>query len=258
MNQIKTYKDLKDRKWEGEGIPKWIFKTGPYTVDTLPFIIKYIYNEMVDNNSGYELFFFSDEECVEFINEEFGQYYLNLYNRLKPGAYKADLFRYLLLYNYGGIYGDFSQVMVMKFDDITNNMDRVFCVDEPWSNHSLHNAFMACKAGDLVVDKAIKMSIRNIDTLSYGEDPLDITGPAVLGKAYNSIMYPRDDIKRKIKIGITDKNKIYTHPLSADIHIKDVEGNDVLVRKLTNHFEYMYNNDVHYGHHWWNKTVFLY
>jgi hypothetical protein len=255
---IKTYKDLKGRKWEGDGIPKWIFKTGPYTIETLPRLIKRIYLNMETDNVGYELFFFSDEDCVDFIREEYGEYYLHLYEKLKPGAYKADLWRYMILLKYGGIYGDFSQIMVMKFDDVIENCDRVFCIDEPWSVFSLHNAFMATKPDDEVLKKVLDSSFDMINKSEYGSDPLDITGPVILGKSYNYILNPEKDVRRPIKYGMNGKDKILIHPNDGDIHIKDINGNNVLCRKISNHFDYMYNHDVHYGHHWHKKTVYNY
>jgi hypothetical protein len=258
MNKIKKYVDLKGRKWEGDGIPKWVFKTGPFEVETLPPVMSSIYNSMIDDNSGYELFFFSDKDCEEFIKEEFGDYYLKLYNRLIPGAYKADLWRYLILFTYGGIYGDFTQVMVMKFDEITEGVDKVFCIDTPWAPFALHNAFMASKSNDIVVEAAIKMTIRNLENKDYGTDPLDVTGPVVLGKAYNSILHPDGNNLQPIKLGTNGKDKIITYPNDGDIFLKDVDGNNILVRKLNNHYEYMYNDKPHYGHYWKSNNIFYY
>ena len=44
---IKTFKDLKDRKWKFDGIPKWIFKTGPFTIEDLPELMKEIYLDIL-------------------------------------------------------------------------------------------------------------------------------------------------------------------------------------------------------------------
>lgn len=258
MNKIRKYKDLKGRKWEFGGIPKWIFKTGPFEVETLPPVMTAIYNEMIDNNPGYEMFFFSDDDCEEFIREEFGPYYLTLYKRLRPLAYKADLWRYLILLKYGGIYGDFSQVMIVKYDQIIKDVDRVFCTDQPWSVYALHNAFMASKADDIVVNRAVEMTIKNIEDKNYGCDPLDITGPMVLGKAYNSILHPGGDNLQAIKIGINGRDNIITYPIDDDIFLKDGYGEPLLVRKLDNHFDYMYNKEPHYGIHWRERRVFVY
>ena len=255
---IKKYKDLKGRKWIGEGIPKWVFKTGPFNLKDLPELMKQIYLGMLKDNPGYELFFLSDEDCATFIEEEYGEYYFNLYNKIKPGAYKSDLWRYMILSKYGGIYGDFSQVMVMKFDDIIKDIDRVFCIDEPWAPFALHNAFMACKSDDEVVKTAINVAFDKIDKSDYGSDPLDITGPVILGKSYNLVLNPDADIHRPIIFGTSGRDKIIKFPNDGDVFLKDIQGNNILVRKINNHFQYMYNKDVHYGHHWWNRTVYNY
>ena len=44
--------------------------------------------------------------CREFIKNNFDLDILNAYDILKPGAFKADLWRCCILYIYGGIYLD--------------------------------------------------------------------------------------------------------------------------------------------------------
>ena len=57
-------------------------------------------------NQEYHYFLFSDEKIRKFIELEYGHNILNLYDNLLVGAAKADVFRILFIYFYGGIYAD--------------------------------------------------------------------------------------------------------------------------------------------------------
>ena len=53
-----------------------------------------------------EYFLYDDDECSQYIKTNFSSDVLTSYNTLIPGAYRADLWRYCILYKYGGIYLD--------------------------------------------------------------------------------------------------------------------------------------------------------
>jgi mannosyltransferase OCH1-like enzyme len=59
-------------------------------------------------NPGWEHRLYDDEDCRQFILQAYGQDYLDTFNRIDSayGAAKADFFRYLLMYEYGGVYLD--------------------------------------------------------------------------------------------------------------------------------------------------------
>ena len=57
-------------------------------------------------NPELEYFLFDDNDCIEFIKTHFENDVVDAYYRLIPGAYKADLWRYCVMYIEGGIYID--------------------------------------------------------------------------------------------------------------------------------------------------------
>jgi hypothetical protein len=61
----------------------------------------------MSNNENYKFIFYSDDDRKKFIKEEFPEFYY-FYERINKGygAAKADIFRVLILYKYGGIYID--------------------------------------------------------------------------------------------------------------------------------------------------------
>ena len=53
-------------------------------------------------NPGIEHHIYNDIECRKFIKENFDLRVLKAYDKLIPGAFKADLWRYCILYKKGG------------------------------------------------------------------------------------------------------------------------------------------------------------
>jgi len=93
-------------------IPKKIYQT-----NKLPqpdFAVENIKNL----NLEYEYQFFNDDDCVQFIQNFFGNDVLNVYHNIRTLQHRADLFRYCLLYEYGGVYVDIDIQLLFPIDDI--------------------------------------------------------------------------------------------------------------------------------------------
>ena len=256
MTEIKKYKDLKGRKWTEGGIPKWIFRTGGLEYENLPPTITTIYTHILNQNPGYELFYFSDEDCVEFILEEYGQTYLDHYNTLIPTAYKADLFRYCLLNKYGGCYGDFTLLPLISYNEMIADVDRVLVRDDGSnSKGSLWNALMCVKVGDPILNKCIEICIDHITTGYFGNTPIDITGPTVLGEAFRQVGYNTPN-EFDIPLGDNRGSRIYMHDIN--IHVRDANGNSVIIKKITDiHNATLYSEtNVHYNEAWNHGKIY--
>jgi hypothetical protein len=84
-------------------IPKIIWQT--ISTNRVPSIIKKYSDSWIDLNPEYEYRFFDNEDIIDFLKKDFPEY-VGPYNKLKYGASKADLWRYLIIYKYGGVYAD--------------------------------------------------------------------------------------------------------------------------------------------------------
>ena len=256
---IQTYKDLKDKIWEQPGIPKWIFKTGPFKIEDLPQVMKEIYLDILAKNPGYELFYFSDEDCILSIYHHYGEEYFRLHQKLIPTAYQADFWRYCILNIYGGCYGDFSQIPLVPYDELTEGIDRVLVRDDPSSKSFLYNAVICCKANDVVVNKALDISVKNIRTNNYGICPLDVTGPTVLGQAFLQKEFNANPRAKEISLGKYKGSNILQLGKNSSRFVSDEHGNDIFMTKLQNHENFVYNDkhkNLHYYKAWEEKRVF--
>lgn len=259
-NDIKTFNDLKDRKWEGEGIPKWIFKTGPFRAEDLPEIMREIYLDILAKNPGYELFYFSNEDCMISIHHHYGEEYFRLHQKLVPTAYQADFWRYLILKQYGGCYGDFTQVPLVSYDELTEGVERVFVRDDPSSKSFLYNAVMCCKPDDSVVSRAVDICVDNIRNNKYGIGTLDVTGPTVLGQAFFQRKFNLNPHIKEISVGDYKGSRILQHRYSGGF-VCNKDGKNVFMTKLANHVSFVYgnkHNTLHYDQAWREGRVYKY
>jgi mannosyltransferase OCH1-like enzyme len=120
------------------------------------------------------------------------------YKKLIPGAYRADLWRLVYLYLYGGMYADIKMFFINSIDNIVPNLgerDMVLCFDR--NGRDIYNAFLYSKPDNKLFKILIKKICKNIETDYYGNDTLEITGPKM-------IKYVFDDLKLNLKLGIND------------------------------------------------------
>ena len=113
ISNFNTYTNIK--------IPLILYKTGPEEIYCKILKCKYEY--------------YNDEDCREFIETYFENKVLKAYDSLIPTAYKADLFRYCILYVKGGIYGDLTQTHLEYIDINKNNIDMLLVKDNIVDNH---------------------------------------------------------------------------------------------------------------------------
>lgn len=66
--------------------------------------------------SGWEYKFYSDDDAANFLSTHFPAEVRQAYDALRPGAFKADLFRYCVLLIHGGIYADVDIMLESSLD----------------------------------------------------------------------------------------------------------------------------------------------
>ena len=160
-------------------IPLKIFQTW-YTKD-LPPKMKERVEDLKSCNPRFEHHLYDDNDCREFIKNNYPSDVLNAYDRLVPGAYKADLWRCCILYKYGGIYMDIKLKCINGFKLIELTESEHFVKDRV-PPLSIYNALMVSPKGNHLLWKAICRIIINVNNRIYGKNPLDPTGPLMLGK----------------------------------------------------------------------------
>jgi len=122
--------------------------------------------------------FFNDEMCNEFMKQNFDEKINIAYSMLPMAVMKADLWRYCILYKYGGIYADTDTVCNIN-PTIFINKSFMTVAPEPAHNYFCQWSF-AAPAGSPILKSIIDLSVERIlNTEIKGEHIIHyLTGPA--------------------------------------------------------------------------------
>lgn len=109
------------------------------------------------------------------------------FKKVKAYAFKADLLRYYLLYQYGGWYSDINNYFT-GVQINTNDIDFYAFKDIPEhsTEYAFQNSIIYAKPKHPILKSVIEEAIDNIMSEFYGEHPLYITGPTMFGKHVSS------------------------------------------------------------------------
>jgi mannosyltransferase OCH1-like enzyme len=161
-------------------IPLNIFQT--WHTKLLPERMLHAIMEVKRNNPEFKHYLFDDKECYEFIKKYFGSVVSMAYSSLIPSAYKADLWRYCVLFIHGGIYLDVKYTNVDKIKLIQLTKKEHWCLDA--NDKDVYNAILVCKPQNEILLKVIKQIVENVKNKFYGDSFLEPTGPALLSKYF--------------------------------------------------------------------------
>jgi mannosyltransferase OCH1-like enzyme len=149
-------------------------------IPLLPEPMKEAMNTFKEKNPEYEHKLYSGKDCEKYIKKHFDEKILKTYLKLKPFAYRADLFRYLVLYNEGGWYSDSKQVCFESLDVLNNtNKEFIVSLDASINPNCLFNGFFGSVPKHPILKKCIDMIVFNVEHEHYGLDCLYPTGPGL-------------------------------------------------------------------------------
>ena len=180
-------------------IPLHIYQTWHTKTQLLPYMAQSI-QDIRDAGPEFEHHLLDDADGRAFLQQEMSDFpgLLEAYDALIPGAYKADLWRYCILYKRGGIYLDvkFRPCPGFRFIEWVDNeyfvMDREDLVGRP----ALYNAFMVAMPGNPCIKACIEKAVDNVRRRSYERCKLDITGPTMMAQCFPHHLYRALDYLR--------------------------------------------------------------
>lgn len=242
-------------------IPKIIIQTNEK--NAVPVDMYKSMKKLMDDNIDYEYIYFNNDDARKYLDENFNKKVLNAFDKVKPGAYKADLFRYCILYKMGGVYIDTPMVSKAPLDFLIDPLDE-FISPEDNGTGGIYNAFICCTSGHPIIKKAMDMSIYNIENEIYGNDPhgdLSITGPILLRNAFKNVTGKRvrpGNYGNGIKI--IKHNAYHINTICPGPTIGHITHNNVLLfvtRYPTYHIDReWYNTSKRYRDMWVERDVF--
>jgi len=217
-------------------IPLQVFQTW-HTKNLLPHIQNRV-NDLKSKNPEFTYHLYDDNDCRNFISQNFSNDVLRAYDMLIPGAYKADLWRLCVLYIHGGIYIDIKLTTINNFKLIELTKSEHLVKDRPYL--TIYNALMVCKAKTPILLTLINAIVNNVKNRYYGKCPLDPTGPGLIGKVlYKSKIPVNVDMYHFYKGGYIVYNNTF-----------------VISTQYDEYNIYRKNNNNYYGLLWIHKKIY--
>lgn len=160
-------------------IPKVVYKTAP---SLNPTICK-LNNELEKINKGWVVKFYDNQACLDFLindfqndNVNFKNNVIRAYNILIPGAYKADLWRLCIIYQYGGVYIDATSRFYIPINKIFD-LNKAFNIALDNPGMGLQISFFGSVKNHPYLRNYICQIVYHIKINFYGNSPLCPTGP---------------------------------------------------------------------------------
>ena len=150
------------------------------------------------NHPDWEFMFWTDESARKLIADKQPDL-LQYYDGYLENIRRADALRYVILYEYGGVYADLDLESLRPLDDLTRKYSCILA-QEPYEHpiidgnfeHLLINAFMACRAKHPLMKKFMD----NLSIFNHMWNVLDSTGPHFITAIYKQhMLYDKSDPK---------------------------------------------------------------
>lgn len=196
---------------------------------------------------------FNHYSARNYIKSYYSNECLHAYDKLKPYAYKCDLWRLCILNNESGIYIDAKVKFTPKFKSWIKNIN-LNNADNPIKSGILlqdyghgqesyttqdnkilkypdiQNSFILSNKNNQFLTLAINSIIENTKNNYYGQTPLSVSGPGLLGRLYTQHNF----------------NNFRILPLSYWQTLFTIE---FCIKKQT-------NDQPHYHHMWHDKDIY--
>lgn len=138
-------------------IPKIVWQTHESKYEDLPELYKI--NSQTYQTIGWEYRYHSALDRQLFISEHFPEY-LHLYLHIGPGIYRADFWRYLVLYKHGGFYTD----MDSRLAEYRQDSDFARSINDPESTFNVlkdtdtyyANGTIICSQDNLIMKEIVE------------------------------------------------------------------------------------------------------
>lgn len=221
-------------------IPKTIYQT--YKTINPPDEFIFSRTSLIKLNPDYQYVYMNDEEVIEFIRCYYGGDILRSYLRINPvyGPARADLFRYLLIFEKGGVYFDIKSGANKPLSDIILPEDKYIL--SRWSGNRIavyhelrtpenpdgkeyQNWHIIGEAKHPILERVIGDVIANINRGSDAVGKLGVlrlTGPIAYTKSIDQVMWAiRRELENDLDAGLRYNMQ---GPVYNQEHIKMMPG----------------------------------
>jgi mannosyltransferase OCH1-like enzyme len=178
-------------------IPKIIWQTCSFELNSIPRYIQSPIDTWKEKNPNWEYKYSTDKDCQDFILSTYGNEYLQIYNNIPPGQIKADFWRYLVVYEHGGLYADVDTVCLEPIEEWVD-LDKELVVTSnsypELGGEVLEQWCFAAAPKSIILKSVIDKMISLIKLKNYKSIDVSETGPLMWTGAIKEQM-PNDKIK---------------------------------------------------------------
>tara|TARA_R110000803_G_scaffold95404_1_gene163434 strand:+ start:172 stop:957 length:786 start_codon:yes stop_codon:yes gene_type:complete len=180
---------------------------------------------------------YDNEECNKFIKDNFSSRIYQAYIRIKPEAFKADLWRYCILYKFGGFYVDIDTLCIGSLEEfIKDSIDFVSPIDLIDFNHGSYivfNGFIGCTPNHPIMMNCIERILKWIKLETIPNSNYDFSGPGCLGKSVNHHLGRKEDESLIGCEGIYQKTMLIYFEVKNE-YVRDLNNKKILQNKHRN------------------------
>lgn len=225
-------------------VPLKIFQT--WCTKNLPKNMQKAVDNIKLSNPEFEHYLFDDEDCHNFIKDNYSQDILNAFDKLVPGAYKADLWRYCILYFYGGVYLDIKFLPIENFKLIDIIEKECFVNDLDTSDFGIYNGLIIVKQRNEKLLKCINEIVINTKNNYYGDTFLHVTGPKLLDNFFSQ--EEKKNFLLILELKINSNIQLIRHK----------NTNKIILSEYLNYREEQKNNSSvnHYSELWHERKIY--
>jgi len=243
-------------------IPLISFRTARWKEEELPEDLKIRHENFAKKIGGATMKYYDDDMCRKTIELYGDKEVLKAYDSLIPTSYKADLWRYVILYLYGGVYSDidFQALEVVDFNEMVD-CDMVLSLDLPSSGKGIQIALMAFKSKSKFLKYLIEEITSFINLKKYGYNHFDITGPKAFERIFKSFFNIDNlELKQYHKKGIDDNmyNIDIKYKQDGAGSMSDIQDKPIFLFKNSNDYYSLVHKDMtkHYSVLWGKRKVY--
>ena len=194
-------------------IQKNVFQTWK-TLD-FPYKIEKILNKNKRLNPDFKFHIYTDDHLFDFIKSNYDSEIFNAFEKLKHPVAKADMWRYLVLFKYGGVYLDIDSKFNNAIRTFINDDDEgVISAEKNEGNYVQWALFY--KKEHPILSKTVEYIIANMDSELYKNDIENLTGPKVYARSVKEFYKLSED--KELEWSKINKNSNVEFEFTIDNH----------------------------------------
>jgi mannosyltransferase OCH1-like enzyme len=209
-------------------IPKIIFQTHEYKYDELPEWFQQTSMSWRNLNPGWKYIYHSEEERSAYVKRKRPELYKIYEDVVKP--HQADIWRYIIVEEMGGVYADMDSFCITPMDYILDGLPGhidLVCTRTEKQEHTNNANFAAVKGS-----KILKSCVETI--IKENEGPRNRPNQQIIHECFSNGVKDNPDIVSKIMVA--EHGGSYKAKFDQNIRIVDYYGKKMTYPEfLSNH-----------------------